>query len=70
MTDETKKDGGGKGAVAPEVAAAIAAAVALHRAGPGSVAGLFEGGLADEGAWGRSARAGMGAAVAFGARRD
>jgi hypothetical protein len=56
--------------VPDDIAAAIAVAVMLHRAGPESAIVLLGGGELDEGAWGRSARAGMGGALSHRTRRD
>lgn len=53
-----------------QIAAAIAIAVILHRAGPGNFIPLMGGGLLDEGAWGRASRAGMPGAFSHRLRRD
>jgi hypothetical protein len=65
--DKTKDK---KDNIPDDIAAAIAVAVMLHRAGPESAVVLFGNGELDEGAGGRSARAGMGGATSHRARRD
>jgi len=53
-----------------DVTAAVAAAVALHRGLRESVIPLLGQGRLDEGAWGRSSRAGTGMGVVHRTRRD
>jgi hypothetical protein len=68
--EDKKKDQEKQDKIPDDIAAAIAVAVMLHRAGPESAIVLFGSGELDEGAWGRSARAGIGGAMSHRARRD
>jgi hypothetical protein len=68
--EEKDKSSKQRDKVPDDIAAAIAVAVMLHRAGPESAIVLLGGGELDEGAWGRSARAGMGGALSHRTRRD
>lgn len=52
-----------------EVAAAVIAAVILHRASVENEVRLLEGGLSDEGFWGRSGRAGTASVLTHRPRR-
>lgn len=67
--EEKKEDTGKNKDMPDEVSAAIAAGIILHRSGPDTQVALYEGGLHDEGYWGRFSRAGVGAGSAHRTRR-
>ena len=67
MSDE--KSQGSADDMEPEVAAAIVAAVILHRSSVESEVQLLEGGQGDQGFWGRSGRAGTSSVLSHRPRR-
>ncbi|MFH1434094.1 MAG: hypothetical protein ABIJ56_00120 [Pseudomonadota bacterium] len=67
--DEKNKDKEESMELDKDEAAAIAAAIILHRGGPEGSVRLFGDGEHDEGFWGRSARAGSGGGIAHRLRR-
>ncbi|MBW2262526.1 MAG: hypothetical protein JRG91_11180 [Deltaproteobacteria bacterium] len=67
MSDE--KSQGSAGEIEPEAAAAIVAAVILHRSSVECEVQLLEGGESDQGFWGRSGRAGTSSVLSHRPRR-
>ena len=66
MSDENSK---GSADLEPEVAAAIVAAVILHRSSVESEVQLLEAGESDQGFWGRAGRAGTASVLTHRPRR-
>ncbi len=67
MSDDRTQDQGAD--LDPQAAAAIIAAVILHRASAQNEVCLLEGGDSDEGFWGRSGRAGTASVLTHRPRR-
>ncbi len=67
MSDD--KSQAGAGDIEPQVAAAIVAAVILHRSSVESEVRLLEDGESDQGFWGRSGRAGTASVLTHRPRR-